>query len=199
MLRSSCSDFYGSSRSATADVPPLGPAWGRALQGPWPLVAGAIGLAAVNVATLALAGRPWGVTSAFGLWGSKALAWMGAGVASWPYWTPAARAAELHASVFRDITSVMDSASCSAHWRRRAGRSIRANLARARTIARGCDRRGAPSRLRGSHRLRLQHRRVLQRRVVGQPAWLGVVRRGLLREYPWHAPAASVRDACGTR
>ena len=91
-----------------ADVPPLGPAWGRALQGPWPLVAGAIGLAAVNVATLALAGRPWGVTSAFGLWGSKALAWMGAGVASWPYWTPAARAAELHASVFRDITSVMD-------------------------------------------------------------------------------------------
>lgn len=84
------------------------PGWGRALHGPWPLVVGAIGLAAVNIATLALAGRPWGITSAFTLWGSKALAHMGVGVASWSYWTPAARAAELHASVFRDITSVMD-------------------------------------------------------------------------------------------
>src|SRR5206468_8530215 len=35
------------------------------LRGPWPLAAGALGLAAVNIATLALAGRPWGVTSAF--------------------------------------------------------------------------------------------------------------------------------------
>ena len=41
------------------------------LHGPWPLVAGALGLAAINVATLLLAGRPWGVTSAFALWGSK--------------------------------------------------------------------------------------------------------------------------------
>ncbi len=37
------------------------------------LVAGALGLAAINIATLALAGRPWGITAAFGLWGSKAL------------------------------------------------------------------------------------------------------------------------------
>ena len=78
------------------------------LRGPWPLAAGALGLALVNVATLALAGRPWGVTSAFALWGSKAIAALGVNVASWPYWTPAARAAELKASVFRDITSVMD-------------------------------------------------------------------------------------------
>ena len=84
------------------------PSWSRALHGPWPLVAGAIGLAAVNIATLALAGRPWGITSAFTLWGSKALAQMGIGVASWPYWTPAARAAELNASILRDVTSVMD-------------------------------------------------------------------------------------------
>ena len=34
----------------------------RWLRGPWPLVAGALGLAAVNIATLLLAGRPWGVT-----------------------------------------------------------------------------------------------------------------------------------------
>ncbi len=78
------------------------------LRGPWPLVAGALGLAAVNVATLVLAGRPWGVTSAFALWGSKALAATGVNVASWPYWSTPARAAELGASVLKDATSVMD-------------------------------------------------------------------------------------------
>ena len=76
------------------------------LRGPWPLVAGALGLAAVNIATLALAGRPWGVTSAFALWGSKIVAATGVDVAAWPYWQ--SRAAELRASVFNDVTSVMD-------------------------------------------------------------------------------------------
>jgi hypothetical protein len=75
-------------------------------RGPWPLAAGALGLAAVNIATLALAGRPWGVTSAFALWGSKMVAATGVDVAAWPYWQ--SRAAELHASVLRDVTSVMD-------------------------------------------------------------------------------------------
>ena len=78
------------------------------LRGPWPLAAGALGLAAVNVATLALAGRPWGVTSGFALWGSKAAAAMGIDVASWPYWQSPAAAATLNASVFSDITSVMN-------------------------------------------------------------------------------------------
>ncbi len=77
------------------------------LRGPWPLMAGALGLAAVNVATLALAGRPWGVTSGFALWGSKALAALGVDVAAWPYWQGSA-AATLEASVFSDITSVMN-------------------------------------------------------------------------------------------
>ncbi len=80
----------------------------RMWRGPWPLVAGALGLAAVNIATLGLAGRPWGVTSAFNLWGAKALAAAGVDVAGWTYWQPPARAAELHASVLRDVTSVMD-------------------------------------------------------------------------------------------
>ncbi len=82
-------------------------AW-RALQGPWTLAAGGVGLAVVNISTLLIAGRPWGVTSAFALWGSKALMASGVDVASWAYWQPAARAAELHASVLRDVTSVMD-------------------------------------------------------------------------------------------
>ncbi len=78
------------------------------LRGPWPLVAGALGLAAVNIATLILAGRPWGVTSGFALWGSKALAGIGVDVASWPYWQSPAAAASLEASVFANITSVMN-------------------------------------------------------------------------------------------
>lgn len=80
----------------------------HALRGPWPLVAGAVGLAAVNVLTLALAGRPWGVTGAFALWGAKMLSAAGVAVESWRVYAPAARQAELHASVIKDVTSVMD-------------------------------------------------------------------------------------------
>jgi uncharacterized membrane protein YedE/YeeE len=81
----------------------------RFLRGPWPLVAGAVALAVLNFATLALAGRPWGITSAFALWGSKIAAATGlADVASWPYWSTPARQAELTNSVLNDVTSVMD-------------------------------------------------------------------------------------------
>ena len=62
----------------------------------------------MNIATLVLAGRPWGVTSAFALWGSKLVAATGVNVAAWPYWQSPARAAELQASVFSDVTSIMD-------------------------------------------------------------------------------------------
>ncbi|SFI38671.1 YeeE/YedE family protein [Bradyrhizobium sp. Gha] len=79
----------------------------RFMQGPWPLLAGAILLAIGNFATLYLAGRPWGITSAFALWGSKILMSLGVDVASWSYWQ-GARAASLHQSIFADITSVMD-------------------------------------------------------------------------------------------
>ncbi|MCC6165493.1 MAG: YeeE/YedE family protein [Acidobacteria bacterium] len=80
----------------------------RWLHGPWPLVAGALGLAAVNIATLLLAGRPWGVTGAFALWGAKALASAGVPIHTWPsFATPAQRAA-LDASVLADVTSVMN-------------------------------------------------------------------------------------------
>jgi uncharacterized membrane protein YedE/YeeE len=81
--------------------------WRRFLQGPWPLIWGAVGLALGNFATLYLAGRPWGITSAFALWGSKIAAAGGLDVASWPYWQ-GARAASLQESLFRDVTSVMD-------------------------------------------------------------------------------------------
>jgi uncharacterized membrane protein YedE/YeeE len=82
--------------------------WRRMLQGPWPLAWGAIALAIGNFLTLVLAGRPWGITSAFALWGSKLVALTGADVAQWPYWSSPARAAALSQTVFADITSVMD-------------------------------------------------------------------------------------------
>src|SRR5262245_50531009 len=82
--------------------------WRRFLQGPWPLIAGAVALAIGNFAPLYLAGRPWQVTSAFALWGSKIAATTGVDVASWGYWRTPVRARELQASVFADITSVMD-------------------------------------------------------------------------------------------
>lgn len=80
----------------------------RWLHGPWPLVAGALALVVLNFATLALSGRPWGVTSAFALWGAKAAAGLGIDTASWPYWETKANAAALAAPVSHDITSVMD-------------------------------------------------------------------------------------------
>ena len=79
---------------------------GEWLRRPWPLLAGAAGLAALNGLTLVLAGRPWGETSGFTLWGSKLAAWAGMDAASFPYWRGHAQA--LNASVFADITSVMD-------------------------------------------------------------------------------------------
>ena len=92
-------------RHGNVTVVTAAPSRAEWLQGPWPLIAGALGLAAVNVATLVLAGRPWGITSGFALWGSKALAATGVDVASWPYWQGSAA---LEASVFSDITSVMN-------------------------------------------------------------------------------------------
>jgi len=80
----------------------------RLLQGPWPLVAGAAGLALVNIGTLTLAGRPWGVTGAFALWGAKMASAAGMDVAAWPYWATPAQAAALKGSVAVDVTSVMN-------------------------------------------------------------------------------------------
>ena len=89
-------------------VSPQHRGWRRFLQGPWPLVAGAIALAIGNFATLYLAGRPWGIISAFALWGSKIAALGGLDVASWPYWKVPANAKMLQEGIFADVTSVMD-------------------------------------------------------------------------------------------
>ncbi|MGR2738283.1 YeeE/YedE family protein [Billgrantia sp. Q4P2] len=80
----------------------------RWLTGPWPLLLGAVALALLNFATLALAGRPWGITSAFALWGAKAYEFLGGDVTQWGYWQSSGNAAALRASVWSDITTVMN-------------------------------------------------------------------------------------------
>lgn len=92
-------------RFAPGRAPALRPYRGSWL-GSWSLIAGAIGLALLNGATLLLAGRPWGETAGFALWGSKWALWAGFDVAAWPYWR--GDPGPLTASVFADITSVMD-------------------------------------------------------------------------------------------
>ena len=47
--------------------------WKKVLRGSWPLFTAAIVLALLNALTLTVRGTPWGITSAFALWGGKSL------------------------------------------------------------------------------------------------------------------------------
>ena len=68
---------------------------------------GALVLAGLNAATLAISGKPWGITSAFALWGSKLLAATGVDVGAWYYWS-GPHAGGLSVPILADRTSVMD-------------------------------------------------------------------------------------------
>lgn len=76
------------------------------IRGPWPKSWGCIALAAVGIATLFVLSRPWGITSAFTLWGGKIAQAGGVPLQDWPYWS--ARLAWLNQSVFADSTSIMN-------------------------------------------------------------------------------------------
>lgn len=80
----------------------------RFLRGPWPLIWGGLILTLLNFATLALAGRPWGVTSALAVWAAKSASFVGVDVASWAYWQDAGNAKALAESLWFDITSMMN-------------------------------------------------------------------------------------------
>lgn len=79
---------------------------GSLLRGPWPPVWGALLLAAVSIGCFLLLGRPWGITSAFALWGAKIAAALGVPVENWPYWQ--GRSGALERSLFADATSAMN-------------------------------------------------------------------------------------------
>ncbi|CAM3375750.1 YeeE/YedE family protein [Paracoccus nototheniae] len=97
-------------RNGALEQAPKSPRSGAArwLRGPWPLVAGAVALVVLNFLTLALAGRPWGITSAFALWGAKIAQMIGIDPTAWAYWQTPANAEALRASLFADITTVMN-------------------------------------------------------------------------------------------
>ncbi len=82
--------------------------WRRLLHGPWPLVWGAVLLALLNLATLALSGRPWTISFGYTLWGAKAAAGLGLDVASWEFWTWPYPKRALAGGVFAQSTSVMN-------------------------------------------------------------------------------------------
>lgn len=82
--------------------------WRRLIHGPWPLLAGGVALAVLNALTLALAGHPWTITWAFTLWGGKTLQAVGYDLSALPFWRGEFQQAALAASIFADVTSVMD-------------------------------------------------------------------------------------------
>src|SRR5699024_7102400 len=86
---------------------PSAAGWRRIFRGSWPLFAAAIALAVLNALTLMTRGSPWGITSAFALWGSKVAQFFGVDVASWGYWQ-GANAAALQSSIFADSTTVLN-------------------------------------------------------------------------------------------
>ncbi|SDH39896.1 hypothetical protein SAMN05192534_10547 [Alteribacillus persepolensis] len=85
---------------------PSASGWKRIFRGSWPLIAAAIALAVLNALTLMTRESPWGITSAFALWGSKAAQAVGIDVSSWGYWQ--ANADQLQASIFADTTTVLN-------------------------------------------------------------------------------------------
>jgi hypothetical protein len=88
--------------------PPSASGLARVWRGYWPLWVGALLLGGLNAAVLFVSGKPWGITPAFGLWGSKILGGIGVDVADWPYWKVPANAKSLTGSVFADRISVID-------------------------------------------------------------------------------------------
>jgi uncharacterized membrane protein YedE/YeeE len=90
--------------SATARSSP----WRGLWEGPWPLVWGALALAALNLATLLLAGHPWSVTWGFTLWAAKVAAAIGWEPSASAFWTGPFQRAALENSVFADVISVMN-------------------------------------------------------------------------------------------
>ncbi|MCG6111579.1 MAG: YeeE/YedE family protein [Paracoccus sp.] len=97
-------------RHGALEQAPDSPVHGAArwLRGPWPLIAGAVALVVLNFLTLAISGRPWGITAAFALWGAKIAQLVGIDPTAWGYWQRPANAQALQSSIFADITTIMN-------------------------------------------------------------------------------------------
>ncbi|PCI72025.1 MAG: hypothetical protein COB38_04825 [Gammaproteobacteria bacterium] len=78
------------------------------LRNHWPLLVAAILLAALNLATLLVKGKPWGVTSGFALWGAKVFDFFGGDLSGYEYWQNTSWAKALSEPVLKHSTSVMN-------------------------------------------------------------------------------------------
>ena len=72
------------------------------------LLAGALLLALGNFATLALSGRPWGVTAAFTLWGSQLWQALGGAPEFWGFYASPSNLEALESPLWQDPTTAMD-------------------------------------------------------------------------------------------
>jgi uncharacterized protein len=90
-------------------VPPVRASMPRgAFTGPWPLFAGAILLACLNLAVLLVSGHPWSITWGFTLWAAKTAVALGWNASGSPFWQGGFQHQALAAPMFADETSVMD-------------------------------------------------------------------------------------------
>ncbi|MBR8743219.1 YeeE/YedE family protein [Nocardiopsis sp. MG754419] len=87
-------------------APPAAQGWARVLRGSWPLVAGALVLAVLGAAVLVVSGGSWGITSAFNLWGAKALQLLGFQPETWAFWSQPDQAAQLAGPILQDKNSL---------------------------------------------------------------------------------------------
>jgi uncharacterized protein len=82
--------------------------WKAIYKGPWSLLVGALLLAVMNVLVLMINGKPWGITSAFALWGAKFVQLFGVDPTEWAYWQDPAKLNALKSPLYQDTTTVMD-------------------------------------------------------------------------------------------
>ncbi|GEK58609.1 hypothetical protein CHL76_10370 [Marinococcus halophilus] len=86
---------------------PTASGWKRIFRGSWPMMIAAVVLAVLNALTLLTRGQPWGITSAFALWGSKAAEAVGINASGWDYWSGESAQA-LQTTIFADSTTVLN-------------------------------------------------------------------------------------------
>ncbi len=82
--------------------------WKVIYKGPWSLLVGALLLAVMNALVLMINGKPWGITSAFALWGAKFVQLFGVDPTEWAYWQDPAKLKALKSPLYQDTTTVMD-------------------------------------------------------------------------------------------
>jgi uncharacterized membrane protein YedE/YeeE len=85
---------------------PTARGFARLYRGSWPALVGAVVLGVLAGLVFLVAGRPWGVSAAFALWGAKFLQAVGLHPESWEFWRESANADTLGSPLLTDTTSL---------------------------------------------------------------------------------------------